>query len=275
VNGERRIFWGRSLAQAVAKAARYYQLPPEELAWRRHEKRHGFVRHPRAALVEVDPLAPRRTAPVAEAPSPPSTAPSAAGPGGRSAPPARRAGPERPAPPRAAPARPAAPAPPRPIVAERNEVRYEAPDEESEQAALEAVRRLARLAGIAGEPAVARGADRFEIELGAAAGAVGSDLLDDLEHLLPRAILTLSGRRVRAAVDCGGRRRAREAELRALARASAEEVRRSGRSATLGPLPPAERRVVHLALEGDPTLATESVGDGHQKKVRIFLRTSE
>ena len=287
---QRRIFWGRSLPQAVAKAARYYRLAPEELAWRRHEKRHGFVKHPRAVLVEVDPDALRRTSRTPETPSSPAqgspheTPPAAAPPAAR----AERTGPRREArasearrpeaSPRRAPARDAAPrsaASPSP----RFEEAFDAPDEESEQAALEAIRRLLRFLALPVEASIARRDDRLELAL--AAGGPGSDpaqseigveLLDELEHLLPKAIFTLSGKRVRATVDFAGRREARAEELRAVATELAARVRASGAAETLAPLPPGERRIVHLLFESDPELTTESVGDGYRKRLRIVPR---
>jgi predicted RNA-binding protein Jag len=271
---ERRFFWGRTLPQAIAKAARHYGVAPESLAWSRHEKRHGFVRHQRAVLVEVDPRAPLRavgselsgrsgTAPAAEAAPKPGAAPA----------PRRVAAPSPPA------VRPATPRPTADkIVARRNETEWDAPDEESEAAALEACRRLLRFARIAAVPAATRHAERIEIELtppgpDTAAEAIGDQLLDDLEHLLPRAVFTLCGRRVRVAVDAFGRRAARAEELRALAAAVGERVRASGEAETLEPMTPGERRTVHLVFESDPELATESLGDSHRKRVRISRRT--
>lgn len=279
----RRIFWGRSLAQAVAKAARHYKVAPELLAWRPYEKRHGFVRHQRAALVEVDPAAPVRAAgegalvlsPIPVSRSTPATPAANAASSAVAALP-RSSAPPAPATPPAA--RGAAPARPPKIVAPRNEEPLDPPDEESAAAALEAIGRLLRFAGIDARATVTRSAERLDVALVAsecaADGEIGIDLLDELEHLLPKAILTLAGRRVRVAVDCGGQREARAEELRAQARELAERVRATGESQALGPLPPAERRVVHLEFESDPAIATESVGEGHRKTVRIVPRRS-
>jgi spoIIIJ-associated protein len=70
-------------------------------------------------------------------------------------------------------------------------------------------------------------------------------------------------------VDVEGYRRRREESLRDLAFRMAERVRRSGRSVTLEPMPPNERRIVHLALAKDPTVGTSSVGEGESRKVAI------
>jgi spoIIIJ-associated protein len=74
------------------------------------------------------------------------------------------------------------------------------------------------------------------------------------------------------AVDVEGYRRRREESLQALALRMAERVRETGRSVMLEPMPPNERRIVHLALAEDPTVMTASVGEGESRKVAINVR---
>jgi len=59
---KRKFFSGRSIEQAVMAAASYYGLVPEELAYREIEKKHGFVRVRRNAVIAVDPENPRKSA---------------------------------------------------------------------------------------------------------------------------------------------------------------------------------------------------------------------
>ena len=73
-------------------------------------------------------------------------------------------------------------------------------------------------------------------------------------------------------VDVEGYRRRREESLEGLASRSAESVRQDGRPVTLEAMPAYERRIVHLTLSKDPTVATASVGEGDQRKVRISVR---
>lgn len=73
-------------------------------------------------------------------------------------------------------------------------------------------------------------------------------------------------------VDVEGYRRRREESLRELAFRMAERVRQTGRSVTLEPMPPNERRIVHLALAKDPTVGTLSVGEGESRKVAIRVQ---
>jgi len=73
-------------------------------------------------------------------------------------------------------------------------------------------------------------------------------------------------------VDVEGYRRRREEWLQDLAFRMAERVRSTGRSITLEPMPPNERRIVHLALAKDPTVGTASIGEGERRKVEISVR---
>lgn len=209
-SGVRRFFWGNSLAQALTAAARHYGLSPEELDYRIYAKRHGFVKHPRKVVIEIDPAAPRRA---------PGSTPASA-----------------PAPATKAPA---------PVAREERSRPERAPrfrrDEASEPAEGEVVRR-------------------------------GLALLEQMELLIPRAGQGLSGRRVRCRVDCGGLHRRREEELRAFALREAEAVRASGEPRVTAPLSPADRRIVHLTLAEAGDVATESLGSGVEKRVRIAPR---
>jgi spoIIIJ-associated protein len=71
-------------------------------------------------------------------------------------------------------------------------------------------------------------------------------------------------------VDVGNYRQRRQESLEGLARRMAERVRQSGRPLTLEPMGAYERRIVHLALRSDPTVYTESTGEGENRKVVIY-----
>jgi len=70
-------------------------------------------------------------------------------------------------------------------------------------------------------------------------------------------------------VDVEGYRRRREDALRDLALRIADRVRQNGQAMTLEPMPPAERRIVHIALHDDPDVQTISIGEGEGRKVAI------
>jgi spoIIIJ-associated protein len=71
-------------------------------------------------------------------------------------------------------------------------------------------------------------------------------------------------------VDVGNYRQRRQESLEGLARRMAERVRQSGRPLMLEPMGAYERRLVHLALRDDPTVYTESSGEGENRKIVIY-----
>ncbi|HEY5611267.1 MAG TPA: R3H domain-containing nucleic acid-binding protein [Thermoanaerobaculia bacterium] len=64
----------------------------------------------------------------------------------------------------------------------------------------------------------------------------------------------------------------RATELEQRARELADVVRREGREQLLPAMSPVERRIVHLALQGDEEVETISRGDGFYKRVAIVPR---
>jgi spoIIIJ-associated protein len=108
-DSQRRFFSGDTLRQALVQAANHFNLDPDEVAYRTLEKRHGFIKTRRKVMIEVDPEAPRRSAPLP--PPPPERPASPAPPAVTPRPPAPPPREPRPATPR--PERePRSPAPP-------------------------------------------------------------------------------------------------------------------------------------------------------------------
>lgn len=105
-------------------------------------------------------------------------------------------------------------------------------------------------------------------DLGILIGRRG-DTLASLQYLVNLIV----GRKLKAkagfGVDVAGYRRRREQSLRSLALHMAERVRTTKQMMTLEPMPPNERRIVHLALAQDSTVITESIGEGENRKVVI------
>jgi spoIIIJ-associated protein len=72
-------------------------------------------------------------------------------------------------------------------------------------------------------------------------------------------------------VDCMDYRKAKDAELRQMARFIMEKARVSGPQ-EMGPLNPYARRLVHLTVAEDPEMSSESIGDAFLKTVIISVR---
>lgn len=81
-------------------------------------------------------------------------------------------------------------------------------------------------------------------------------------------------RRAHIVVDIEGYRARREAMLRRLAKRMADQALQRGRTVSLEPMPPHERRIIHLTLRNHPNVTTESVGEGDSRKVTIVPRNS-
>ncbi len=65
-------------------------------------------------------------------------------------------------------------------------------------------------------------------------------------------------------------RKRREQALIEMAQRIAAEVRETGDVITLEPMPAAERRIVHITLENEPGVRTESVGSGADRQVEVL-----
>ena len=77
-------------------------------------------------------------------------------------------------------------------------------------------------------------------------------------------------RRSSIVVDVDGHRNKQRQGLEKLANRMAEKVIRRQKPVTLEPMNPYERRLIHVALRDNNKVYTQSVGDGRQRRVRIF-----
>jgi spoIIIJ-associated protein len=92
--------------------------------------------------------------------------------------------------------------------------------------------------------------------------------LKALTHLLQRMYgHTLAPVRIR--LECEGHREQREQELRALAQELAASVRSDGQERSAPALNSYERRLIHVALSGEPGLRTYSSGTGSGRRLVI------
>lgn len=79
---------------------------------------------------------------------------------------------------------------------------------------------------------------------------------------------------VRVLLDVEEYRARRQRALSELAERVADKVASTGRSITLESMPPAERRIIHLALADNPRVTTESTGWGTDRRVSINPKRS-
>ncbi|MEW6230913.1 MAG: RNA-binding cell elongation regulator Jag/EloR [Chloroflexota bacterium] len=108
-------------------------------------------------------------------------------------------------------------------------------------------------------------------DLGVLIGRRG-ETLDALQYITNLIVNRRTRRRVKVIVDVESYRRRREASLRGLAARMADRVRASRQAVTLEAMPAHERRLVHLSLQDDPDVYTQSVGEGEGRKVVISPR---
>jgi len=122
-----------------------------------------------------------------------------------------------------------------------------------------------RVDGDEGVVLALRGAGESELADGA--------VLDALQHLVNRmARNAIQGEdpNLPISVDAAGWRATRAAHLKELAADWAQEARETGRPVTADMLSPYERRLVHMAMEGEEGVTTRSVGEGRDRRLRIF-----
>jgi spoIIIJ-associated protein len=135
---------------------------------------------------------------------------------------------------------------------------------------------LLRLLGIQGQVEV------VSTELPLALDIKGEDLgiligrrgqtLASLEYIMKLMVVGRLKTWIPLTVDVGGYKRRRRDSLERLALYLAEQVKSRRHPITMEPMPPDERRIVHLALADDPDVTTQSIDEGEQRKVVISLR---
>jgi spoIIIJ-associated protein len=110
-------------------------------------------------------------------------------------------------------------------------------------------------------------------DLGILIGRRG-ETLSSLQYVVNLVVSRRLKSRVGAVVDVEGYRQRRYESLRLLARRLADQVKTTGRSVTLEPMSPGERRVIHLELRDNPYVTTQSVGQGEGRKIAILSKAN-
>lgn len=100
------------------------------------------------------------------------------------------------------------------------------------------------------------------------------ETLDALQYLAGLVANRLEGDYYRIVVDSGNYREKREKTLENLAKKLSSQVLRTGRSVTLEPMNPYERRVIHATIQGIEGVSSSSVGEEPSRKVVISSTNS-
>ena len=96
-----------------------------------------------------------------------------------------------------------------------------------------------------------------------------TETLNAFQYIASLIVGKQAGQFVQLVVDVEGYRARREKQLRQMAQRSADQAMKMGRRVTLEPMSAAERRIIHVELQGHPAVMTESVGEEPRRKVTI------
>jgi spoIIIJ-associated protein len=99
--------------------------------------------------------------------------------------------------------------------------------------------------------------------------ALGGRGLDALQYLCNRVLNRRLAEHHPVHLDSNGFKDRRAKQLQEKAYAAAEDAQRRRRAVVLGPLTPAARREIHLALADEPDVETESDGEGFLKRIVV------
>lgn len=98
------------------------------------------------------------------------------------------------------------------------------------------------------------------------------ETLDALQYLTGIVSAKSGEKHMRVYIDTGSYRARREETLERLAKKYAERVQKTGRSLTLEPMNPNERRIVHMVIQNIDGLESYSKGEGTARRVVITLK---
>lgn len=138
------------------------------------------------------------------------------------------------------------------------------------------MRRTVEAMGLPLDVAIVDTPDGIRVELSGEGGEVllqrRGEALDALQQVVNTAFRRHLKDDRSFVVDCMDYRKAKDAELRQMARFVMEKAKSTGASQEMGPLNPYARRLVHLTVAEDPAMSSESIGDAFLKTVIISVR---
>jgi spoIIIJ-associated protein len=129
--------------------------------------------------------------------------------------------------------------------------------------------------GVPLEVTIVDAGDNIRVELSGDGGEVllrrRAEALDALQQIVNTAFRRELKDDRSFVVDCMDYRKAKDAELRQMARFMMDKAKMAGPQ-EMGPLNPYARRLVHLTVAEDPQMSSESIGDAFLKTVIISVR---
>lgn len=136
--------------------------------------------------------------------------------------------------------------------------------------------KLLRLTGIEAKVDALTGSERIDLTIDSEESNLIIGRRGVTLEALQSLVITLTDREVQdrtpIVIDIDGYRQRKEFSLRRLARRLSSQVRRTGRKATIDPLPPEDRRLFHLALKEEYGVECRSVGQGIERKMVLSPR---
>jgi len=99
--------------------------------------------------------------------------------------------------------------------------------------------------------------------------------LDSLQMLISRMVNKKLKRPLKVVLDIDDYRKRRADILTKMAFRIGEKAKRTGHVLTIGPFNAHDRRIIHIALKEDPSIRTESLGEGEIKKITIIPKKNE
>ncbi|MBR3837575.1 MAG: protein jag [Clostridia bacterium] len=97
------------------------------------------------------------------------------------------------------------------------------------------------------------------------------EVLDSLQYLLSLVTNRHGDDFIRVTIDVENYRAKRENTLKALARKTANRVKKSGRNVTFEPMSAYERRIIHSQAQEIEGVTTHSIGSGEERRVVMSL----
>ena len=94
--------------------------------------------------------------------------------------------------------------------------------------------------------------------------------LESLQMLINRMVNKRLKNTLRVVLDIDDYRKRRGDSIAQMAIRLGDKAKRTGHSQTVGPFNANDRRIIHITLKEDPSLKTESLGEGELKKVKII-----